>query len=125
MPWEACDPTSWPSTCRGGLLCVAAERGPVAAFSETDTGLKLQAHQEVGPNAHVAAVDAETGHVYISRLPTWEVSRSCAASVTTPLIMTTRRPIPAERCVQRGAVRGWGAAYPVRRVQPVRYHVEQ
>jgi YVTN family beta-propeller protein len=46
------------------LLYVAAESGPVTAFSETDTGLKLLAQQDVGPNAHSMAVDPDTGHIY-------------------------------------------------------------
>jgi YVTN family beta-propeller protein len=48
------------------VLYVAAERGPVTAFSETDTGLKLLAQRDVGPNAHSVAVDPETGHVYLA-----------------------------------------------------------
>jgi YVTN family beta-propeller protein len=46
------------------LLFVAAESGPVTAFTETDTGLTLLAQQDVGPNAHSMAVDPGTGHVY-------------------------------------------------------------
>ncbi len=46
------------------VLYVAAESGPATAFSETDTGLKPLAQQNVGPNAHSMAVDPETGHVY-------------------------------------------------------------
>src|SRR5947209_13993275 len=47
------------------VLYVAAESGPVTAFSETDTGLKLLARRDVGPNAHSVAVDPDTGHVYL------------------------------------------------------------
>jgi len=46
------------------VLYVAAESGPATAFSETDTGLKSLAQQNVGPNAHSMAVDPDTGHVY-------------------------------------------------------------
>jgi len=46
------------------VLYVAAESGPASAFSETDTGLKLLAQQDVGPNAHSMAVVPDTGHVY-------------------------------------------------------------
>jgi YVTN family beta-propeller protein len=46
------------------VLYVAAESGPAVAFSETDTGLKPLARQDVGPNAHSMAVDPDTGHVY-------------------------------------------------------------
>jgi YVTN family beta-propeller protein len=46
------------------VLYVAAESGPATAFSETDTGLKPLAQQNVGPNAHSMAVDPDTGHVY-------------------------------------------------------------
>jgi YVTN family beta-propeller protein len=46
------------------VLYVAAESGPATAFSETDTGLKALAQQNVGPNAHSMAVDPDTGHVY-------------------------------------------------------------
>ena len=46
------------------VLYVAAESGPVTAFSETDSGLKLLAQRDVGPNAHSVAVDPDTGHVY-------------------------------------------------------------
>jgi YVTN family beta-propeller protein len=46
------------------VLYVAAESGPATAFSETDTGLKPLAQQDVGPNAHSVAVDPDTGHVY-------------------------------------------------------------
>jgi hypothetical protein len=42
-------------------LYVARESGPVMAFTEADTGLKPLARGEVGPNAHVVAVDPETG----------------------------------------------------------------
>jgi YVTN family beta-propeller protein len=47
------------------VLYVAAESGPVTAFSETDAGLKALAQKDVGPNAHSMAVDPDTGHVYI------------------------------------------------------------
>src|SRR3954468_3819321 len=47
------------------VLYVAAESGPLTAFSETDTGLELLAQQDVGPNAHSLAVDPESGHAYI------------------------------------------------------------
>ncbi len=47
------------------VLFVAAESGPLTAFSETDTGLKLLAQRDVGPNAHAVAVDLDTGHVYV------------------------------------------------------------
>ena len=47
------------------VLFVAGESGPVTAFSETDTGLTLLAQQDIGPNAHVVAVDPDTGHVYL------------------------------------------------------------
>jgi YVTN family beta-propeller protein len=47
------------------VLYVAAESGPVTAFSETETGLKPLAQDNVGPNAHVVAVDPDTGHVYL------------------------------------------------------------
>jgi len=47
------------------VLYVAAETGPLTAFSETDTGLGLLAQREGGPNAHVVAVDPETGHIYL------------------------------------------------------------
>ena len=46
------------------VLYVAAESGPATALSETDTGLKPLAQQNVGPNAHSMAVDPDTGHVY-------------------------------------------------------------
>ncbi len=46
------------------ILYVAAESGPATAFSETDTGLKLLAQKDVGPNAHSMAVDPDTGHIY-------------------------------------------------------------
>jgi YVTN family beta-propeller protein len=46
------------------VLYVAAESGPATAFSETDTGLKPLAQQNVGPNAHSMAVDPDTGYVY-------------------------------------------------------------
>jgi YVTN family beta-propeller protein len=46
------------------VLYVAPESGAVTAFSETDTGLKLLAQNDVGPNAHVVAVDPDTGHAY-------------------------------------------------------------
>jgi YVTN family beta-propeller protein len=46
------------------VLYVAAESGPATAFSETDTGLKPLAQQDVGPNAHSMAVDPDTGHAY-------------------------------------------------------------
>lgn len=49
---------------RRRVLYVAAESGPATAFSETDTGLKLLAQKDVGPNAHSMAVDPDTGHVY-------------------------------------------------------------
>jgi YVTN family beta-propeller protein len=48
------------------VLYVAAESGPATAFSETDTGLKLLAQNDVGPNAHAVAVDPDTGHVYFT-----------------------------------------------------------
>jgi hypothetical protein len=32
---------------------------------ETDTGLRMLAQREVGPNAHVVAVDRDTGHIYV------------------------------------------------------------
>jgi len=65
------------------VLYVAAESGPVTAFSETDTGLKLLAQRDVGPNAHVVAVDPDTGHIYlpIANLGGQPVLRE--ASVTT------------------------------------------
>ena len=47
------------------VLYVAAESGPVTAFSETETGLKPLAQDNVGPNAHVVAVDPDTGHIYL------------------------------------------------------------
>ena len=47
------------------VLYVAAESGPLTAFSETDTGLNLLAQRDVGPNAHSIAVDPDTGHVYL------------------------------------------------------------
>ena len=47
------------------VLYVSAESGPVTAFSQTDTGLKLLAQRDVGPNAHSVAVDPDTGHVYL------------------------------------------------------------
>jgi len=47
------------------VLFVAAESGPLSAFAETETGLKLIAQQDVGPNAHVVAVDPDTGHVFL------------------------------------------------------------
>ncbi len=47
------------------VLFVAAESGPLTALSETDTGLKLLAQRDVGPNAHTVAVDPDTGHVYV------------------------------------------------------------
>jgi YVTN family beta-propeller protein len=46
------------------VLYVASESGPATAFSETETGLKPLARQDVGPNAHSMAVDPDTGHVY-------------------------------------------------------------
>jgi YVTN family beta-propeller protein len=65
------------------VLYVAAESGPVTAFSETDTGLKPLAQREVGPNAHSVAVDPDTGHAYfpIANLGGQPVLRE--ASVTT------------------------------------------
>jgi YVTN family beta-propeller protein len=65
------------------VLYVAPESGPVTAFSETDTGLKPLAQQDVGPNAHVVAVDPSTGHTYfpIASLGGQPVLRE--ASVTT------------------------------------------
>jgi YVTN family beta-propeller protein len=48
------------------VLYVAAESGPMTAFSETDTGLKLIAERDVGPNAHSVAVDPDTGHIYVA-----------------------------------------------------------
>ena len=47
------------------VLYVAPESGPVTAFTETDIGLKLLARSDVGPNAHVVAVDPDTGHIYL------------------------------------------------------------
>jgi YVTN family beta-propeller protein len=47
------------------VLFVAAESGPLTAFTETDSGLRLLAQRDVGPNAHVVAVDPDTGHVYV------------------------------------------------------------
>jgi YVTN family beta-propeller protein len=47
------------------VLYVASERGPLFAFSETDTGLKPLAQGDVGPNAHVVTVDQDTGRVYL------------------------------------------------------------
>jgi YVTN family beta-propeller protein len=47
------------------VLYVAAESGPLTAFSETDTGLKLLAQRDIGPNAHSLAVDPDSGHAYI------------------------------------------------------------
>jgi YVTN family beta-propeller protein len=47
------------------VLFVAAESGPIAALFETDTGLKPLAQRDIGPNAHVVAVDPDTGHVYV------------------------------------------------------------
>jgi YVTN family beta-propeller protein len=46
------------------VLYVAPESGPVTAFSETETGLRPLAQNDVGPNAHVVAVDPDTGDVY-------------------------------------------------------------
>jgi YVTN family beta-propeller protein len=46
------------------VLYVAPESGPVTAFSETDAGLKPLAQNDLGPNAHVVAVDPDTGHAY-------------------------------------------------------------
>jgi YVTN family beta-propeller protein len=48
------------------VLYVASERGPLYAFTETDTGLTPLAQGDVGPNAHVIAVDQETGHAYLA-----------------------------------------------------------
>jgi hypothetical protein len=71
--------------CEGNakLVAMAAESGPVTAFSETETGLKPLAQHDVGPNAHSVAVDADTGHVYlpIANLGRQPVLRE--ASVTT------------------------------------------
>ena len=66
------------------VLYVAAESGPLTAFSETDTGLKPLAQRDIGPNAHSVAVDADTGHVYlpIANLGGQPVLRE--ASLTTP-----------------------------------------
>ena len=47
------------------ILFVAAESGPLTALFKTDTGLKLLARRDVGPNAHAVAVDPDTGHVYV------------------------------------------------------------
>lgn len=47
------------------VLFVAAERGPLTAFYETETGLTLLAQRDVGPNAHSLAVDPDSGHVFI------------------------------------------------------------
>lgn len=47
------------------ILYVASERGPLFAFSETDTGLNPLAQGDVGPNAHVVTVDQETGAIYL------------------------------------------------------------
>jgi YVTN family beta-propeller protein len=47
------------------VLYVGAESGPVTAFSETETGLKPLAQDNLGPNAHVVAVDPDTGIVYV------------------------------------------------------------
>jgi DNA-binding beta-propeller fold protein YncE len=47
------------------ILFVAAEDGPLTAFSETDSGLRLLAQRDVGPNAHAVAVDPESGHIYL------------------------------------------------------------
>jgi len=47
------------------VLYVASERGPLFAFSETDTGLKPLAQGDVGPNAHVVTVDQDTGRIYL------------------------------------------------------------
>jgi YVTN family beta-propeller protein len=47
------------------VLYVAAESGPLTAFYETETGLKLLAQKDVGPNAHSIAVDPDTGHAFI------------------------------------------------------------
>ena len=47
------------------VLYVAPETGPLTAFSETETGLKPLAQRDIGPNAHVVAVDQETGHAYL------------------------------------------------------------
>jgi hypothetical protein len=47
------------------VLYVASERGPLFAFSETDTGLKPLAQGDVGPHAHVVTVDQDTGRVYL------------------------------------------------------------
>jgi YVTN family beta-propeller protein len=65
------------------VLYVGAESGPVTAFSETETGLKPLAQRDMGPNAHVVAVDPDTGHVYlpIANLGGQPVLRE--ASVTT------------------------------------------
>jgi YVTN family beta-propeller protein len=47
------------------VLYVASERGPLFAFSETDTGIEPLAQGDVGPNAHVVGVDQDTGRVYL------------------------------------------------------------
>ena len=47
------------------ILYVASERGPLFAFSETDTGLKALAQGDVGPNAHAVTVDQDTGRIYL------------------------------------------------------------
>jgi YVTN family beta-propeller protein len=47
------------------VLYVAAESGPLTAFYETDSGLRLLAQRDVGPNAHSIAVDQDTGHAFI------------------------------------------------------------
>jgi YVTN family beta-propeller protein len=47
------------------VLWVAAESGPLTAFFETDTGLRLLAQRDVGPNAHSVVVNPENSHVYV------------------------------------------------------------
>ena len=47
------------------VLYVAAEDGPMTAFSETETGLKPLAQRDIGPNAHSITVDPDTGHIYV------------------------------------------------------------
>jgi DNA-binding beta-propeller fold protein YncE len=67
------------------VLYVAAESGPVTAFSETDSGLKLLAQRDVGPNAHSVAVDPDTGHVYfpIANLGGQPVLREASVTAVT------------------------------------------
>ena len=67
------------------VLYVAAESGPLTAFSETDSGLNLLAQRDIGPNAHSVAVDPDTGHVYvpIANLGGQPVLREAAVTTAT------------------------------------------